>query len=232
VALTLLILPFAALVGILVAVAVLLDSPGPVLYRSRRVGRDGEPFEMLKFRTMRHPADGPRISRWRDERQTPLGRFLAATRLDELPQVWNVLKGEMALVGPRPEVEEFVAAQAEAYERILTVPPGLTGPTQLEYADEGRVLARAPDAVRAYLDEVLPLKVYLDLQYVESNNLRGDLTALARTLLLPARKAAERAQVTFTDRAQSRWEQLQVLVAGVGALVLTVVFASNGASGL
>jgi lipopolysaccharide/colanic/teichoic acid biosynthesis glycosyltransferase len=143
-----------------------------------------------------------------------------------------VLKGDMALVGPRPEVEEFVAAQAEPYERILTVPPGLTGPTQLEFADEGKLLAATPDPVRTYLDEVLPLKVYLDLQYVESNNLRGDMATLARTLILPVRKTAERVAFGFEERAQSRWERAQLLLASVGALVLTIAFAAQGASGI
>ena len=96
---------------------------------------------MLKFRTMQHLAGGPLISSKLDQRFTPVGRFLALTRLDELPQLWNVLRGEMRMVGPRPELEEFVREQSESYERILTVPPGLTGPTQLVFADEGALLA-------------------------------------------------------------------------------------------
>jgi len=231
-ALVALMLPFALAAGILIAIAIVLDSPGPVLFHSRRVGRDGVPFAMLKFRTMRHPGSGPRISRKGDERHTPLGRLLASTRIDELPQLWNVIKGEMALVGPRPEVGEFVAAQSEAYERILKVRPGLTGPTQLEFADEGRLLAEAPDAVRTYLDDVLPLKVYLDLQYVEANSLRGDLAAILLTLWLPMRKGAQAALAAIRDRTESPREPLQLALVYVGALVLLVAFAAQGASGL
>ena len=230
--LALLLLPPALVLGAVVAVAVLIDSPGPLLYRARRVGRHGVPFDMLKFRTMRHPTAGPRI-RWNgDERQTPFGRLLNATRLDELPQLWNVLKGDMALVGPRPEDEQFVAAQSQAYERILVVPPGLTGPTQLQFADEGRLLAEAPDAVRAYLDEVLPLKVYLDLEYVESNSLAGDLAALGRTLLLPLRMVIDRAVAAFDSRAESRLERVQLLAVTTGALTLPVAFVAQGSGGL
>src|SRR5215216_4633995 len=115
--------------ALLVAVAVAVDSPGPILYRSPRVGRVGRRFEMLKFRTMRHGASGPSVSTEGDERYTPFGRLLATMRLDELPQAWNVVRGQMRLVGPRPEVESYVLDQAAAYRRILAVPPGLTGLT-------------------------------------------------------------------------------------------------------
>ena len=106
--LVVLMLPFALVVGAVIALAVQLDSPGPVLYRSRRVGRGGRTFSMLKFRTMVRDAAGPPLSARADERYTPLGRTLAYSRLDELPQLWNVLRGEMRLVGPRPELEDFV----------------------------------------------------------------------------------------------------------------------------
>src|SRR5688572_14777021 len=99
-------LPLAIPLGALVALAVVLDSPGPVLFRSPRVGRDGRMFPMLKFRTMRHMANGPRISSSNDVRYTPVGRLLAASRLDELPQLVHVLRGEMRMVGPRPELKE------------------------------------------------------------------------------------------------------------------------------
>src|SRR5215213_5549425 len=127
-------LPFALLVGATIACAVFLDSPGPIFYRSRRIGRGGRPFDMLKFRTMVRDAAGPPISAHGDERYTPLGRTLANLRLDELPQVWNVIRGDMRLVGPRPEVADFVMHFPAEYERILSVPPGLTGPAQVEYA--------------------------------------------------------------------------------------------------
>ena len=178
-----LLLPCAAVV----ALAVFLDSPGPVIYRSQRVGKGGLVFEMRKFRTMARDAEGPPLSAAGDERYTPLGRRLALSRLDELPQIWNVLKGDMRLVGPRPEVEGFVADYAGEYERILSVPPGLTGPAQVEYAWEGEVLARAQavDRARVYRESILPYKLKIDLAYVNQHGVLGDLSLLARTFVLP-----------------------------------------------
>lgn len=175
-------------VGLLIALAVALDSPGPVLFRSVRVGCDGRRFVMLKFRTMRHQGGGPRITSADDSRYTPLGRLLALTRLDEVPQLIHVLRGQMRLVGPRPELEEFVLAQEHAYREILTVPPGLTGPTQLAFADEGRILARATDPERVYTETLLPEKVARDLHYVARWGLLGDIGIIARTWFVPLRR--------------------------------------------
>jgi lipopolysaccharide/colanic/teichoic acid biosynthesis glycosyltransferase len=186
---TVLLLPAALLVAVPIAIAVAIDSPGPILYRSERVGRGGIPFEMLKFRTMRHLSIGPPVTVHGDERQTPFGRFLASLRLDELPQLWNVLKGDMRLVGPRPEVEQFVRDEAEGYRRILTVRPGLTGPTQLAYAGETAMLASAADRELVYRTDILPDKVRLDLEYVESSTLLGDVRVIALTCVLPLLRA-------------------------------------------
>lgn len=183
-----LLLMVAVPLGLLIALAVALDSPGPVLFRSVRVGRDGRRFVMLKFRTMRHQGGGPRITSAGDRRYTPLGRLLALTRLDEVPQLLNVLRGQMRLVGPRPELEEFVLAQEAAYREILTVPPGLTGPTQLAFADEGRILARAADPERMYTEALLPEKVTWDLSYVAHGGLLGDIVLIARTWSVPMRR--------------------------------------------
>lgn len=223
--------PLAALVGLAVAVAVFIDSPGPVLYRARRVGRDGVVFHMLKFRTMRFPCWGPGLRSHEDPRQTPFGRLLCGTRLDELPQLWNVLRGQMSLVGPRPEAEEFVAAQPRAYEQILTVPPGLTGRTQLEYADEGRLLAEAPDAVRAYLEEVLPLKVYLDMNYVETASLPGDGAILLRTFVVPARKLLERAEAALRGHPGSLRERLALAGVMLACVAVVLGYAAGAAAG-
>ena len=195
-------LPLAIPLGALLAAMVFIDSPGPVIYRSRRIGRGGRPFTMFKFRTMVRDAGGPLISCAGDERYTPFGRSLARSRLDELPQLWNVLKGEMGLVGPRPELEGFVREFAEEYARILTVPPGLTGPTQVEYAWEGEVLARAQavDRARVYTEEILPLKVRIDLGYAERHSLGGDVVLLLRTLLRPAVRFARRLGVGGGER--------------------------------
>jgi lipopolysaccharide/colanic/teichoic acid biosynthesis glycosyltransferase len=217
----------ALLVGLLVAVAVLLDSPGPVLYRSRRIGRDGVPFWMLKFRTMKHLAGGPLVSSKLDQRFTPVGRFLALTRLDELPQLWNVLRGEMRMVGPRPELEEFVREQSESYERILTVPPGLTGPTQLVFADEGALLAGAEDREALYRNEILPAKVRLDLAYVEHHTVWGDLSAVLRTCLLPIVKTGYRVAARFGAGPAARATAVRFAAVVLGGILLLGLFLAE-----
>jgi lipopolysaccharide/colanic/teichoic acid biosynthesis glycosyltransferase len=182
----LLLVPFVIPVGLLIAVAVFLDSPGPVVYRAARIGMGGRPFAMLKFRTMKRDSAGHSIAAAGDLRITPLGRFLRATRMDELPQLWNVLRGQMSLVGPRPELEEFVALHAEDYRGILAVPPGITGPTQLRYAGvEAELLGMREDPESYYREELLPDKVALDLDYATSRTLSRDLILLGQTLALP-----------------------------------------------
>jgi lipopolysaccharide/colanic/teichoic acid biosynthesis glycosyltransferase len=180
-------LPVVLPLALVLAVAVFLDSPGPILYRSRRIGKGGKPFAMLKFRTMVRDAAGPPLSARDDQRYTPLGRSLAVSRLDELPQLWNVIRGDMRLVGPRPELEEFVRDFPELYERILSVPPGLTGPAQLAYAWEGETLAHAQevDRARLYRESILPYKLRIDLAYAERHAVWGDLRLLALTATLP-----------------------------------------------
>jgi lipopolysaccharide/colanic/teichoic acid biosynthesis glycosyltransferase len=181
-----LLVPLLALPLLIVAVAVFLDSPGSVFFRARRMGYRGRPFAMVKFRTMLVDNAGHAVAGADDSRITPVGGFLRATRLDELPQLWNVLRGEMTLVGPRPELEEFVALHAEEYREILAVPPGITGPTQLRYAGlEPHLLSRHDDPERFYREQLLPDKVKLDLAYARSRSLGGDLAVIVRTLALP-----------------------------------------------
>lgn len=182
----LLLAPLLAPVALCIAVAVFLDSPGPVIFRAQRVGIRGRPFVMLKFRTMKIGVAGHAISGSGDVRITPVGRFLRATRLDELPQLWNVLRGQMSFVGPRPELQEFVDMHAEDYRRILEVPPGLTGPTQLRYAGmEARLLGMHEDPELYYREHLLPDKVALDLAYASSHSLRSDSKVFLQTLALP-----------------------------------------------
>ena len=193
-AVTILAAPFAIAVGLVVSVLIFVDSPGPIFYRARRVGKGGRVFHMLKFRKMRRDASGPSLTKHQDERLTPLGHFLVASKLDELPQLWNVLRGEMSLVGPRPEVEEFVALFPEQYEQILSITPGITGPAQIEYVEEGRLLADADahDSSELYAQVILPRKIEVDLQYLRERTLRGDLAIIAHTALLPARRIGAR----------------------------------------
>jgi lipopolysaccharide/colanic/teichoic acid biosynthesis glycosyltransferase len=182
--LLMLLMPIVLVAAAAIALAIYIDSPGPALYRSPRIGRDGEPFEMLKFRKMRREAPNHPVTLDDDERFTPIGRFLAATRLDELPQAWNVLRGDMRLVGPRPELDYFVNQFPEQYAEILSVTPGITGNAQLRFVDE-RLLLAGPDPAATYSAHVLPVKIEIDLAYARSHSLRGDLKIIARTAALP-----------------------------------------------
>ena len=163
------------------ALAVRLDSPGPALFRQVRVGRHGRPFEILKLRSM-CGAPGPAITAGGDPRVTRAGRFLRRTKLDELPQLWNVLRGDMSLVGPRPEVPRFVARFPEDYARILSVRPGLTDLAALEFRDEEALLAGAREPELAYVEAVLPAKLRLYHRYLDERSLATDVSLIARTL--------------------------------------------------
>lgn len=165
-----------------VALAIKLDSRGTVFYRCRRVGRGGTEFMMLKFRKMRTGAAGSALTAADDARFTTIGRLLARTKLDEFPQLLNVLKGEMSLVGPRPEDPRFVRQAEAAYATILGVRPGITGLSQLAFARESDVLSRG-DAVRDYVDRLLPQKARLDRLYAANCSASLDLRILAWTAL-------------------------------------------------
>lgn len=223
--------PLLIVVGALMALCVFLDSPGPVLYRSRRVGRGGRLFSMLKFRTMRHGVAGSPLSVFGDERYTPFGRVLAISRLDELPQVVNVLRGEMRLVGPRPELPEFVDAHADAYATILTAPPGLTGPAQLHFSGEGRLLASQIDRVATYRATILPQKISIDLDYVRTSSLRRDVSLLCLTLLLPARLGAHAYRAWRIRRVATRPAGATVALLAT-SLGVTCIFAAQVAASL
>ncbi|ASW54508.1 sugar transferase [Plantactinospora sp. KBS50] len=164
-----------------VAVAIKLDDGGPVLFRHERAGRYGLTFRIHKFRTMR---DGPgaEVTADSDARITRIGRLLRATKLDELPQFYDVLAGRMSLVGPRPEVHRYVSCwPARARHRILSVRPGITDPAINAYFNESRELAQAPHPEQYYVSVVLPRKVELYLRYVETRSFGGDLRILAAT---------------------------------------------------
>lgn len=171
---------------LLVAAIVRLDSPGPVLFRQERVGRHGVPFRIHKFRTMRHQpheAPGLPITVGDDARVTRSGRWLRRMRLDELPQLLDVLAGSMSLVGPRPEVPRYVALYPpELRERALAVRPGITDPASLEFVDEAELLARAADPEREYVEVILPRKLLCAAEYAERATLASDLGVLLRTL--------------------------------------------------
>lgn len=175
------------------ALAVRLDSPGPALFRQERVGLHGRRFRIRKFRTMHtHGPAGPLVTASGDARVTRLGRWLRARKLDELPQLLDVLQGRMSLVGPRPEVPRFMELYPqEARSLILSVRPGITDPASIAFRDEEALLAAAPDAEHAYIHTIMPIKQRLYLEYVRQRSLRGDLAILLRTarVLLTRRSA-------------------------------------------
>ncbi len=175
----------AAPLMLALALWVKADSPGPALFRQQRVRQGGRMFNILKFRTMRAGSDGqgPAVTAAGDARITRAGAWLRHTKLDELPQLLNVLRGEMSLVGPRPEVPRYMALYEPAVrERILSVRPGITDLAALEFRDEERLLAAAPDVERAYVEQILPVKQRYYLDYVARHSVGGDVRILLNTL--------------------------------------------------
>jgi lipopolysaccharide/colanic/teichoic acid biosynthesis glycosyltransferase len=184
---------FLALLGVLIlaplflfiSIWIKLDSTGPVFFRQERVGRFGKRFRIFKFRTMCLDAEakGRQITVGEDPRITRSGRFLRHYKLDELPQLLNVVTGEMSLVGPRPEVPRYVALYpADVREQVLSVLPGITDYASIEYKDENAILGRAADPDRAYIDEVMPVKLAFYVRYVSERTLWTDFILIMRTL--------------------------------------------------
>ena len=179
---------------LLLAAAIRLESPGPVFYHQRRVGQHGELFWIWKLRTMAADAEhrGPSITRGGDARITRVGRLLRRYKLDELPQLVNVLRGEMGLIGPRPEVPEYVALYTEDQRRVLEDRPGITDPASVAFADEEQRLAEAEDPEQFYREVVLPEKLRLYLDYRRRRSWRNDLGLLLSTLgVLAARRGRQ-----------------------------------------
>lgn len=168
-----------------VSVLIVRDSPGPVFFRQVRVGRQGRLFRIHKFRTMRHDlvGKGLSITVGQDPRVTRIGAFLRRYKIDELPQLIDVLRGSMSLVGPRPEVPEYVALYPERdREIVLSVRPGITDRASLEFSDESALLAGASDPQRVYVEEILPTKLGYYLDYVVTRTFAGDLDIILKTL--------------------------------------------------
>ncbi|MCB0048903.1 MAG: sugar transferase [Caldilinea sp.] len=168
---------------LLLAIWVRLDSPGPIFYRARRVGRGGDLFALYKFRSMVVDADrqGPGITVSADRRVTRAGRFLRRTKLDELPQLLNVLKGEMSLVGPRPEDPRYVALYTPEQRGVLAVRPGITSAASLAFRHEEQLLGGA-NWETIYREQVMPAKLAIDLAYLEQRTLLSDLRLILRTV--------------------------------------------------
>jgi len=174
------------LAPVLLAIAlwIRLDSPGPAMFRQRRVGRHGRPFDIYKFRTMViHPDHGCQLTVGRDPRITRAGRVLRRTKLDELPQLLNVLAGTMSLVGPRPEVPRYVDCYPPAVRQtVLSVAPGITDLAAIRYKDENDILGHALDPEQAYIETILPVKLEYYQRYVRDRSFWLDLSILVRTL--------------------------------------------------
>ena len=169
---------------LLIAVLVRLTSPGPAFFRQIRVGWHGRSFIMLKFRTMTELQDAGKGSfdAGSSARVTRIGRVLRKTKMDELPQLWNVLKGDMAVVGPRPEVRKWVDAYPDQWDRILTVRPGITDPGAIEFRNEEDILAAQSDPEAYYRNVILVRKLDLYEKYVHTRSFWGDLRILLRTV--------------------------------------------------
>jgi len=175
-------LALLAPVVLLCALLIALDSPGPVFFTQTRIGRGGRPFRICKLRTMR-VAEGGLITSAADSRITRAGRFLRRTKLDEIPQLLNVLKGEMSLVGPRPEVPEYTAHYPpQSAALVFSARPGITDFASLRFIDEEQLLARAADPERAYVEKILPKKLRYYRFYVRRRSLTLDLKLIAATL--------------------------------------------------
>ena len=175
---------------VLIAVAIKLDSPGPVFFRQTRVGRKRRVFSMWKFRKMPHDLreQGPLVTARNDARLTRVGRWLERSKLDELPQLLNVLASDMSLVGPRPEVAKFVdCATPELWDLALSVKPGIFGPNQIRYRNEADLYPRDCRDVEAFYERyILPAKLAVDAGYARQASLLGDVTLLVRGVLATA----------------------------------------------
>jgi lipopolysaccharide/colanic/teichoic acid biosynthesis glycosyltransferase len=163
-----------------IATAILLDSGRPILFRQERVGSGFRRFHILKFRSMRS-GHGASITVAGDPRVTRVGRFLRRTKLDELPQLYNVLRGDMSMVGPRPELPEYVERFHHRYRRVLTVRPGITDLASIHFRREEEILSRSVSPLREYSENILPAKLDLAEQYVSRHSLLADFSILLRT---------------------------------------------------
>ncbi|MEN6356353.1 MAG: sugar transferase [Armatimonadota bacterium] len=166
------------------AIIIKLDDKGPVFFRQERIGLHGKPFGMWKFRTMVVDAEkiGMQLTVGKDTRITRAGRFLRKSKLDELPQLFNVFMGEMSLVGPRPEVKRYVELYSQQQRAVLDIPPGITDPASIRYRDESTVLAQASDPESAYINEVMPEKIRLNLDYALHSSVLSDFWIILKTL--------------------------------------------------
>jgi lipopolysaccharide/colanic/teichoic acid biosynthesis glycosyltransferase len=170
----------------LVALAIKLESPGPIFFRQIRVGHQGHYFRLVKFRTMLANAEkmGPQITVGKDSRITGIGKLLRKTKVDELPQLFNVIAGEMSLVGPRPEVPRYVSLYSQKDKRVLELMPGITDPASIKYRQESEILAESSDPERTYIEVIMPEKIEINLAYALEATVFSDFKVVLETLRL------------------------------------------------
>jgi lipopolysaccharide/colanic/teichoic acid biosynthesis glycosyltransferase len=204
-------LPVVALSALIIRIS----SPGPVLFRQERMGRGFRPFKIFKLRTMAYADAGLAYTLGPDPRITPFGKLLRRTKVDELPQLWNVLRGEMSLVGPRPVVPELTTEFHVHYVLLLRARPGLTDPASLKYSQEARLLATAGDPMHFFKTVVTPDKIEISLEYMESANLWRDLVTLGMTGLICCLPSMSRAYGRLPRPAVSAPRPRASLVPGV-----------------
>lgn len=169
---------------LLVAIWIVIDDPGPVFYRQQRVGKDNKDFGLLKFRSMRVGSDkkGLITIGERDSRITKAGYYLRKFKIDELPQLWNVLMGDMSMVGPRPEVRKYVDLYTAEQRKVLSVRPGITDYASIEYIDENRLLAQSEEPDKTYMEKIVPAKIALNMRYINHQTLSEYLKIIVLTL--------------------------------------------------
>lgn len=169
---------------VVIAFFIRIDSQGPIIYRQKRVGKNNKDFYLNKFRTMVTNADkkGQLTVGMKDSRITKVGYFLRKYKLDEFPQLINVLNGEMSIVGPRPEVRKYVDLYNEKQQMVLMALPGLTDPASLAFINENEILGKAENPEKTYIDEVMPAKLELNLQYINKQNLKTDIDLIFKTI--------------------------------------------------
>lgn len=169
--------PLLLVVSLLVAVT----SPGGVFFRQERIGKGGKPFRIFKFRSMRKDNAGLKITTGNDSRITPVGRFLRKSKIDELPQLINVLVGAMSFVGPRPEVADYVSLYTPYQRQVLLVRPGITGLASIRFRNENDLLTASTDPNRTYIEQIMPRKIDLDLEYIPHASVLYDIKLIFQT---------------------------------------------------
>lgn len=170
-------------VFLLSALAIRCTSPGEILFRQERMGRNGKPFIIYKFRTMYQDNTGLKITTSGDSRITSVGRILRKTKLDELPQLFNVLKGDMSFVGPRPEVRDYTDLYTEEQRQVFLVRPGITGLASIRYRNENDILSASRDPNWTYIHEIMPEKLRLDLEYIPNASVWYDIRLIFETFV-------------------------------------------------